>query len=424
MSNNIAFGRNLRADAAWVLFQILESGKSSRECLPAVLATYSSVKDKKWLNECVQGALRTLPTLQFWLRPKLNKPLKGAKKIIEHVLLVGLYQLAYMRVSEHAAINETVNACSLFKAHGLKGLVNAILREFQRFPIAEPDDEILRSGMPKWLFKAITTAYPTTSSQILQNMNSKAPIWLRINTQKIDIDTFCQHLVNENISFEKLNNLANALIVNGVSVTMIPGFSEGHFAVQDGAAQQAAWLMQPENTDHILDACSAPGGKACHLYDLAPQASIIALDSSAKRLQRVEENTARLGCKLNVICGDASQPESWWDGKHFDKILLDAPCSATGVIRRHPDIRWLRKKQDIEQLVGLQQEMLRAVWSLLKPGGRLVYSTCSILPQENNEQIDAFISATADANRDMPDLQILPGEQQMDGFYYSRLIKS
>jgi 16S rRNA (cytosine967-C5)-methyltransferase len=420
----IRFGKSLRADAAWVLFQVLEEGRSCREVMPLVVDEYSATKDRNWLNEAVLGILRNLPILQTWLRPRLKKPLKGDKKMIEHLLILGLYQLKYMRVSAHAAINETVSACTVLQASSLKGLVNAILRDAQRNELTEPDDKLLSSGLPKWIFKSIHTHYPLEAQNIIENMNSKAPIWLRVNSHKISFEDYCNHLKEADVQHEIPNNISNAVIVNHANVLSLPGFKEGWFAVQDGAAQQAATLLNPQAGEHILDCCSAPGGKACHIFSLAPKAYITALDSSEKRLQRVAENCSRLDCSMQILTGDASNPSAWWNNQPFDKILLDAPCSATGVIRRHPDIRWLRKGSDIGELVALQAKIIRAIWPTLKSGGTLLYATCSILPEENQQQIDAFMQETHDASRNMEDIQILPGDEQMDGFYYARLIKS
>lgn len=424
MKKSHKFGQNLRADSAWILYQVLEEGRSTRELFIPVLERYSSAKDKNWINETVLGVLRNLPTLQIWLRPKLQKPLKGSKKIVEHVLLIGLYQLGFMRVSAHAAINETVNACTLFNAHGLKGLVNAILRDIQRSPPAIPEDPQIASGLPKWIYNTVKQAYPNDCDNVIENMNSKAPIWLRVNTQEVEFERFCSLLIDQGIQFQQPTQRENALIIENCSVTELPGYAEGFFAVQDGAAQKAAVLLNPQNNEKVLDCCTAPGGKACHLYTLAPNAHITAVDADEKRLLRVKENQERLKCNFNIVHGDGAKPESWWDGEQFDRILLDAPCSATGVIRRHPDIRWLRKPADIDTLVTLQADILSAIWPLLKPGGTLLYATCSILPKENCEQINSFVDNNSDATRNMDDIQILPGQEQMDGFYYARLVKS
>lgn len=426
-------GRALRADSAKVLFAILEQNKSSRGLLSDVQQHYRDARDKAWLQEVVFGVLRQLPTLQFWLRQLLEKPLKGNKKVVEHLLLVGLYQLAFTRVPAHAAIGETVNACQSLNAAGLKGLVNAILREFQRSELAQqlPTGAAAQAGLPNWLFKQISTAYPAQSEAIVQQMNTKAPLWLRVNRQQITRDEYTHHLVTEGIAFTLPPDHADGIILNqNIDVTALPGYNEGQFAVQDGAAQLAVDYLQPQAHARVLDCCAAPGGKTCHMLERQPSITCTAIDNDASRLLRVKENLQRLQLQAEVVCADAANLAEWWDNHPFDAILLDAPCSATGVIRRHPDIRWLRQASDIEALVNLQQLLLQRLWQTLRPGGTLLYATCSILPQENQQQIEQFLAITPDASvcttthGDSIGRQILPGENQMDGFYYARLIKS
>ncbi|MBT1063820.1 16S rRNA (cytosine(967)-C(5))-methyltransferase RsmB [Bowmanella sp. Y26] len=425
----------LRADIARTLFQVLEQGHSLRELMPALQAKHKE-QDRAWLQEMLYGVLRQLPILQYWLRQLLNKPLKSNQKVIEHLILLGFYQLAFSRVSQHAAVAETVGACQELRCPGLKGLVNACLRNFirQEMQDKQPDDAQIRSGLPKWLFKKLQQAYPDKLDDLSQAMNSRAPIWLRVNQARVNQSEFCQALDEQGIQYRVPDDKQPALILSkGYDLTQLPGYQQGWFAAQDGAAQQAATLLAVQSKDRVLDACAAPGGKTCHLLELQADIECLALDSDATRLQRVEENLQRLGHHAQVICGDAADPSSWWDGKPFDRILLDAPCSATGVIRRHPDIKWLRKGTDIPPLVELQRRILAAVWSMLKPGGTLLYATCSILPDENREQVKQFLANHPDAvlsplhaqdSTDNPGWQILPGEGQMDGFYYARLIKS
>lgn len=427
---------NLRADAAQALFQVLEQSQSLRECLPPLQEKHKP-QDKAWLQEMVYGCLRQLPILQFWLRQLLDKPLKKRSKVIEHLLLLGLYQLAFSRVSSHAAVSETVAACPALKNQGLKGLVNAVLRNFIRQDLAntQPEDPQLSSGLPKWFYKQLLSHYPQQMDMLIQAMQHKAPIWLRVNQQQCTKAEYIEALQQQNIAIEQSEQHPQALILqkNG-EIPSLPGFEQGWFAVQDGAAQLAAQYLQPQAGERILDACAAPGGKTCHLLELQPKLqTCVALDIDQSRLQRVSENLKRLQHNAQVIAGDAADPQTWWDGQLFDRILLDAPCSATGVIRRHPDIKWLRKAKDIDELVQLQAAILESMWSLLKPGGTLLYATCSILPQENSQQISAFLQKQADAELSpiqegetpqQPGRQILPGEQKMDGFYYARLIKS
>ena len=383
------------------------------------------------------GVMRRLPLLQHWLRSLLDRPLKGNKKVIEHLILLGLYQLNFSRVSNHAAVGETVAAASYLNAAGLKGLVNAVLRNFQRENLAgKPvDDAIINSGLPKWLFKAIENAYGDDAEQVRNETNAMAPIWLRVNKLQTSLVAFTQALDKAGVEYTLSANHADAVILTKrEDITALPGFEKGHFAVQDGAAQLAAHYLKPQANERILDCCAAPGGKTGHIVESAPDTQyVLALDADATRLKRVEENMTRLKHTVDIKQGDAANPDTWWDGKPFDRILLDAPCSATGVIRRHPDIRWLRKANDIDNLAQLQRRILETLWGLLKPGGTLLYATCSILPKENMAQIQQFLADTPDASLspivktetvDKPGRQITPGEQQMDGFYYARLVKS
>jgi 16S rRNA (cytosine967-C5)-methyltransferase len=427
---------NLRADAAKVLHQILEEGQSARECLPLAQLPHKE-QDKAWLQEMVYGVLRNLPILQFWLRQLLDKPLKNRFKIVEQLIMLGFYQLAFSRVSQHAAVSETVAACQPLNTLAMKGLVNAILRTFIReeMSLQEPPNKQIASGLPKWLYKKLEVEYQDGFIDLLANMQLKALIWLRVNTQKISHTHFVEALQNASILFEISPDHPEALILSkGYDVTSLPGFNEGWFAVQDGAAQLAAHYLKPAQGESILDCCAAPGGKTCHLLEFQPQiAKLVALEINEKRASKIEENLIRLGHNANIKIGDASTPEKWWDGQLFDRVLLDAPCSATGIIRRHPDIKWLRKAKDIDVLVNLQKQILDAIWPLVKPGGTMLYATCSVLPEENHLQINDFLSRTPNALLDhtfyndtdaKPGKQILPGEQQMDGFYYARLLKS
>ena len=428
--------KNLRADCAWVIYQILEQGKSSRDCLERVQRRHN-VRDNAWLQKMSLGVMRKLPLLQHWLRTLLDRPLKGNKKVLEHLIMLGLYQLAFSRVSKHAAVGETVAAASYLGGTGLKGLVNAVLRNFQREELAScpVEDPIVNSGLPKWLFKAIESAYGDDAHAVRQATNDMAPIWLRVNSRQINKDDFASLLTKANVEFSFSDEHENGIVLKSrEDITALPGFDKGFFAVQDGAAQLAAHYLNPQNGERVLDCCAAPGGKTGHIAELAPKlAYCLALDADEKRLQRVHENMDRLKHSVEIKQGDATNPSQWWDGELFDRILLDAPCSATGVIRRHPDIRWLRKSSDIDNLAALQREILNALWKLLKPGGTLLYATCSILPKENKAQVARFIAETEDANlqpiiktetNENPGRQILPGEQQMDGFYYARLVKS
>jgi len=257
-------------------------------------------------------------------------------------------------------------------------------------------------------------------------------MWLRVNKQHHTVEQYITLLEHAEIEHQLVDKDSGAIkLSQAVDVNQLPGFELGHISIQDGAAQQAARLLDCQPNDVVLDCCAAPGGKTCHILEYSPKiASMTAIDIEASRLVRVEENLARLNLKAKVIVGDAANAKSWWDGEMFDRILLDAPCSGTGVIRRHPDIKWLRKSSDIDALTILQKQILKNSWSLLKPGGTLLYATCSILPEENCEQVQQFIDENPDAelititnSNAQVGWQILPNEQSMDGFYYAKLTK-
>ena len=433
---------NKRSDASWVLFQILEHGRSASEVMPKVWSRHEKPQDRAWLQEMVYGCLRKLPILQVWLRQLLNKPLKKQQKIIEHLLMLGLYQLAFSRTAEHAAVSETVDACKQMKEISLSGLVNAVLRQFQREDLLTQnyDQAHIALGLPKWLYRELNDNYGANNDivQLANQMHTRAPLWLRVNTLKTTTKEYEAKLEETKISFEAFGNNTFKL-ENAGEVMNLPGFEDGHFAIQDYAAQQAAIILDVKPGDIVLDCCAAPGGKSAGILESQPElAHLYILDSDARRMQRVHENFDRLGHtntfanKTTLVVQDASELENNPTLPEFDKILLDAPCSATGVIRRHPDIMWLRKSADIAVLVALQQKILESAWQKLKPGGTLLYATCSILPQENHEQIERFIATHNDAtlspiktihNKTLDTWQILPGQDDMDGFFYARLNK-
>ena len=431
-------GRNLRAETAKSIFSVLEQGRSLRECLPAHQVAFSE-QDKAWMQEMVFGVMRKLPLLQFWLRKLLDKPLKGKTKIVESLLLLGFYQIAFSRVPSHAAVSESVDASVKLGNASLKGLVNGVLRNFIRaeWVNEKPSDPFIEAGLPKWLYKKLANAYGDQLDSVVAGMQQKPPLWLRINTTQISVTDYQAALEKAGYSDFHLATPPHqeAIIFNkSTNVTQLPGYQEGWFSVQDGAAQLAAYYLSPQPGDRILDACCAPGGKTSHLLEKQPSLrECVAIDSDATRLDRVSENLSRLQLQANLLCADLQALDQWWDGQCFDRILLDAPCSASGVIRRHPDIMWLRKSTDIESLVATQQTIMQSLWRTLKPGGTFLYATCSILEQENQAQIRQFISAHNDcqllpiSNNEsdtQPGRQILPGEQGMDGFYYARLIKT
>lgn len=427
---------NLRAKAAMCCYQVVDQGKSLSDVLPKAQLQFDHPADKALLQEICFGVLRHLPLLDFVCQRLMSKPLVKQLRPLQFLIYVGIYQLKFLRVPDHAAIGETVEAARSLKGQSMTKLINGVLRSVQRQPElfnTESAPVAVQYCHPSWLVQSLQTAYPNDWQALLVANQHKAPLWLRINTQRIDIENFKAELTAAGIEFSQPESqLPQAIMLtHAMDVTTIPGYSEGWFAVQDLAAQYAALFLAPQNGERVLDACCAPGGKTGHLLELAPQAELIALDRDAQRLQRVQENLQRLGHQATIQAADAANPEQWWDGQQFDRILLDVPCSATGVIRRHPDIRWLRKAADIAALADLQQQILQQVWPLLKPGGTLLYATCSVLPAENQQQIQQFCAQHPDAQPSslglgmtLTEWQLLPGgEQNADGFFYAKLQK-
>ncbi|MGR5282074.1 16S rRNA (cytosine(967)-C(5))-methyltransferase RsmB [Photobacterium damselae] len=424
---------NVRAAAAQVIYQVVDQGQSLSTALPAAQQQIKE-RDQALLQEICYGVLRWLPRLESITQKLMDKPLKGKQRVFHHLILVGLYQLGYMRIPAHAAVAETVNATKNLKKPQLRGLVNAILRNYQRQQ-QELDAQAVshdagKYGHPSWLLKLLKQAYPNDVDAICAANNTKAPMWLRVNRQHHTRDEYRKLLDTEGIATELHPQAGDALrLLSPCDVYKLPGFEHGWVSVQDAAAQLAIEYLQPQAGELILDCCAAPGGKTAHILEHVPSAQVVAIDCDEHRLARVHDNLQRLNLQAKVLCADARYPDKWWDGDKFDRILLDAPCSATGVIRRHPDIKWLRRGEDIAALAQLQAEIFDAMWLQLKSGGTLVYATCSITPQENRDQVSAFLARTADATlvgseATNPGRQILPGEENMDGFYYAVLQKA
>lgn len=432
---------NIRALAAKCCYSVVDKGRSLSDELPKQQDKVD-IRDKGLLQEICYGVLRYLPELEHDVRTLMQKPLTGKQRVFHFLLLVGVYQIKHMRIPDHAAVSETVAATGALKNRQMKALVNGVLRNFVRAsdtPKPSKQETLPTSieySHPSWFIKKVQQGYPTTWQQVLTANQQKPPMWLRVNQQHHTNSEYQNLLSAAEIDIKSIEPLSGAIeLSRPTDVTKLPGFEQGWVSVQDGAAQQAARLLNCQPDDVVLDCCAAPGGKTCHILEQTPDIeSMTAIDVEASRLLRVEENLTRLGLEAKVIAADAAHSKTWWDGQQFDRILLDAPCSGTGVIRRHPDIKWLRKANDIDALVTLQQQILKEIWSLLKPGGTLLYATCSVLPQENSEQIKHFIDNNADAqllsidNNCNPEQkkvgwQLLPGEQNMDGFYYAKLLK-
>jgi 16S rRNA (cytosine967-C5)-methyltransferase len=425
---------NVRALAAKAIYEVLEKGMSLSVALPDQQQHLQNGKDKALLAELCYGVMRQLPQLDKCVSDCLAKPFKGKQRILHQLLIVGCYQLYFTRIPAHAAISETAEACRQLRFDGLVKVVNGVLRTIQRQDGAlNTDSETLRFNTPAWFIKRLQQAYPDHWQNIIEQSHQRPPMWLRNNQQSQTRDAYLAALAQHDIPAQAGPSQDAILLEGAKDVAALPDFMQGAASVQDGAAQWAATLLAPMADELILDACAAPGGKSCHLLELAPDINLVAVDFDQKRLARVQQNLDRLHLKAQLIHGDAADIPSWWQGQQFDRILLDAPCSATGVIRRHPDIKWLRKNSDIEELANLQKQILDHCWQWLKPGGCLLYATCSILPQENSQQVELFLTRTPDASlvpieqqTHLDDIgwQILPGQDNMDGFYYARLVKA
>ena len=428
----------IRVAAAEVVAQVLR-GQSLSMLLPEYAARVDE-KDRALFKEICFGSLRWYPQISILLKQLIQKPLREKDLEVQGLIACGIYQLMYMRISEHAVVNETVSAVNGLNRKWAKGLVNAVLRSFQRQKmdlLAElANNTTFQSAHPKWLMNKLVDAWTqTTADAIVAANNDRGPMTLRVNRRHGLRSDYIQRLEKAGISAVKTMHSADGVVLDSpVDVTSLPGFTEGDSSVQDEAAQLAAGLLSLEPGLSILDACSAPGGKTCHILEVEPDlGSVLALDSECRRMPRVEENLARLKLSAELKIADAGDLDSWWDKKAFDRILLDAPCSATGVIRRHPDIKILRKPADIDKLAAIQTEILVSLWQTLKPGGILLYATCSVLPIENDQVVKAFVGSREDVEIMTIDAswgdttvcgrQLFPTTGGHDGFYYARLRK-
>lgn len=427
--------RNPRAIAARIVAKVIVGGRSLSRAMEAVPP--EATDDRALIQEMAYGVLREHHRLSLLVAALLKKPLKEKDGDVQALLLLGLYQLLSMRVPDHAAVSETVAATAALKKPWARALVNGVLRNFQR-----RRDELLAEvekteegqwSHPQWLIDALRKAWPEEWQAVLAANNQRPPMTLRLNVDAVSAEEYLDGLKKHEIEAQCSPITDSAIqLMQAQDVTLLPGFAEGRVSVQDEAAQQAARLLKLEDGQRVLDVCAAPGGKTGHMLELA-DVEMVAVDIDAERLQRVSENLQRLGKPAQCVVGDASQPDAWWDGQLFDRILLDAPCSATGVIRRHPDIKVLRQQEDIASLSTLQAQILDAIWPLLKPGGMLLYATCSVLPQENTQQVAAFLERQSNAQHIPLSVewgrtvefgqQVLTGTAGMDGFYYACLQK-
>ena len=429
---------NPRLAAARALASVLSGKASLGSSLPPLLDKVDA-RDRGLAQDLAFGTARWQPRLALIAEKLLQKPFKAADHDVEALLLVGLYQLFYTRIPAHAAIGETVACVDKLKKTSLKGLLNAVLRNAQRdgeaICASLDSDPVLHTAHPRWLQKALKANWPEHWQAICAANNAHPPLILRVNRRLRSRDAYLVELATAGIAASPCTYSRDGIVLaQACDVTGLPGFAAGHVSVQDEAAQLAADLLQLAPGQRVLDACCAPGGKTCHLLEAEPKlAHVLGVDLEAKRLVRVRENLARLGLEAELIAADGRDLASWWDGQPFQRILLDAPCSATGVIRRHPDIKLTRQASDITALATLQGELLDALWTTLEVGGILLYATCSVLPEENSDNIGAFLARTPGAReldidgafglKQAHGRQLLPQVDGHDGFYYAKLIK-
>lgn len=408
------------------------SGRSLSAVLPQSRGRLSDAGDRAAVQDISFGVLRHLGLLRAALSALVERPLPDPE--VEALLLVGLYQLQFTRTPAHAVVDQAVENCAVLRKRSARSLVNAVLRNFLR-----RRDEVLQSARttevgrwshPQWWIDRLKAAYPADFEAILDAANAHPPLTLRVNARRIATDAYLSRLAELGMSAEQVGPVA-LMLQQPVPVTKLPGFEDGLVSVQDLSAQLAAGLLDLEPGRRVLDACAAPGGKSAHILETA-DVDLTALDVDAQRLDLVAGTLRRLQLPAaRLIAADAGDLAAWWDGQPFDRILLDAPCTASGIVRRHPDIKWLRREGDVLQLAAQQSKLLGALWQALKPGGKLLYATCSVFPEETRQQITDFLPAYPDARRvtlsGIPETgnvegQIIPSARH-DGFFYALLRK-
>lgn len=423
----------MRAIAAGVLLAV-ENGQSLSQCLPPALNRLPP-NDRPELQALCYGTCRWFHRLDGELGGRLKKPLRKPDRVVHHLMLVALFQLRFSQQATYAVLNETVEACRALDKPHLTGLVNGVLRAAEREGAPEPADDTARYSHPVWMVEKLRHNWPDDWQRILEANNAQAPMTLRVNALRFGRGEYLRLLADAGIEASATRFAPHGIqLARPVPVDRLPWFSDGAVSVQDEAAQLCTTLMDLAPGQRVLDACAAPGGKTCAILEAcAGLAELVAIDESADRLPRVQENLERLDLHATLTQADAAATDTWWDGKPFDRILLDVPCSASGVIRRHPDIKLLRRESDITPLAAIQLGLLEALWAILKPGGRLVYATCSVFPQENHRIIQRFCKQQTDAVLFEPDAQwgrdmgagrqLLPDPDSHDGFFYAVLEK-
>lgn len=448
-----------RVCAGAILRDVLGRGRSLTAALDARRADLAQPADRAFVQELVFGVMRWLPRLEALTDALLKQPLRSRDLDVQIVLLLGLFQLIETRVPERAVVHASVELARKTRKPWAGGLVNAVLRRWLResWPLDDGDAcpdlltsearRRIRYAHPDWLLDRLAEDWPDYWQALCAANNQRPPMTLRVNRSRAGREAWLRALRDAGLSGSAHPVAVDAVVLERpCPVSRLPGFAEGLVSVQDAASQLAAILLAPESGQRVLDACAAPGSKTCHLLERYPDLErVTAVDVDGDRLERLHESASRLGLaetdRLEVKVADAGNPADWWDGQGYHRILLDAPCSATGVIRRHPDIKRLRRSGDIATLAAMQRRLLEALWPLLLPGGMLLYSTCSVLRAENGHIINAFLAHQADARVQEPILgidpletewgfhdgtgrQVITGTMEMDGFYYGLLVKS
>jgi 16S rRNA (cytosine967-C5)-methyltransferase len=428
-------GAATRAAAARSIDAVLHEGRSLKAVFAESLRDIADPRDRALVEAICFHALRHLRRYRHALSRWMDKPLPAREHAIEALLLAGLAQLDALALPAHAAVSATAEAARSLRRPAFVGLVNALLRRASREPWPVSENPAITQSYPDWLLARLRSDWPDDWREILEASNRVAPLWLRVNPRASLRDAYAQRLREAGIAAELPELPAHALrLGQGAAPERLPGWNEGGISVQDAAAQLAALALAPRDGERVLDACAAPGGKSAAMLEIA-DVELTALDHDPQRLHRVDATLRRLRLRdrAQLRTADAGDLDTWWDGRPFDAVLLDAPCSATGIIRRQPDIKWHRRERDIAALIATQDRLLDALWRTLKPGGRLLYATCSILRAENAERITSFLTRTPDASEvsldsryghaTNPGRQRLPGENGMDGFYYALLEK-
>jgi 16S rRNA (cytosine967-C5)-methyltransferase len=426
-----------RALAVKALLAVARDGQTLTQATERVAADCADPRDAALVKEVCYGTLRFQPRLDAWLTKLVERPLKSSDLDVKFVLLLGLYQLAYMRIPAHAAVQETVETCRALGKSWAAGLVNAVLRRFRReqaaIEAAVADSPEARYAFPKWFIEELKQDWPEHWQTMLTAGNERPPFTLRVNHRMQSRDEYLGKLASAEIEAKAcVHSPDGVTLASAMDVKALPGFADGAVSVQDEGAQLAEALLDVAHGMRVLDACAAPGGKTCHLLE-RHELALTAIEQDVKRAQRIRENLTRLKLEAALKVADAAETQTWWDGDAYHRILLDAPCSASGVVRRHPDVKLRRTPGEVASAAALQARLLGALWPLLAPGGKLLYVTCSVFQRENAVQIAGFLAGHPDAAAESLDVawgvgagagrQVLMGEGGMDGFYYACLEK-